>query len=191
MDRKRWLYLEIAGTLFTYIAGHVLQQCYALSGGAAWAILFACVNQSTWEHVKLFSMPYILWGFIELAALRLPLRRFVVAKVTGLFLLSGSIILFFSVYSGMVGASYFILDVLSVFACVGVAHLLSYKLVLSRANVDWLFPIAVSVLVLFLSMYITFTVKPPHFRLFEDPDTRIYGITNVPREYSAQAYETK
>lgn len=176
MDRKRWLYLELAGTLFTYIAGHVLQQCYAFSNGAAWAILFASVNQSTWEHVKLFSMPYILWGFIELAALRLSLRRFVVAKVTGLFLLSALIILFFSVYSSMVGASYFILDVLSIFACVGIAHLLSYKLVLSGGNVDWLFSIAVSALVLFLSMYITFTVKPPHFRLFEDPATQLYGL---------------
>ena len=64
MEEKqhRW---EMAGLLLTLIAGNLLHFVYGWSGGNPVAAAFAAVNESTWEHMKLLAVPWLLWTLAE------------------------------------------------------------------------------------------------------------------------------
>ncbi|MBQ2346921.1 MAG: hypothetical protein II388_00915 [Clostridia bacterium] len=76
---------EICGAVFVSIAASVLHFLYEWSGEEVWASLFSAVNESVWEHMKIFSLPYVVWAFVELCCIRIPFKRFVSGKVLSLY----------------------------------------------------------------------------------------------------------
>lgn len=141
MDRNCLKKMEIIGVFFTFIGGTLLHFAYEWSGGAVWSILFGAVNESVWEHVKIFAMPYLLWGVLELCCARPYFKMFVIAKVAGVYFLSAIIIAFFYLYSGIAGTSVLWVDIVSVFVWIALAHLLSYKITLSDRDLRaWFVP---------------------------------------------------
>ena len=69
--KKKILWLELAGFMFTLVAGTVMHFGLELTGFArSWAWLFP-VNESPWEHLKLSFYPIVFWGLILYAILRL------------------------------------------------------------------------------------------------------------------------
>ena len=56
---------EIAGLLLTLAAGNLLHFVYGWSGNHPMAAAFAAVNESTWEHMKLLAVPWLLWTLAE------------------------------------------------------------------------------------------------------------------------------
>ena len=74
------------------------------------------------------------------------------------------------------GHSILLLDIVSVFIWIILAHYISYKLVLSNLELDKFFTISAFLLTILLAMYLTFSVNPPKLDLFKDPQTGLYGI---------------
>lgn len=185
INNKEFFKLEIIGSIFCVIAGTLLHFVYEWSDKAVWSILFGSVNESVWEHVKIFSLPYIVWAIIEMAKIKLPIKKFVVSKTIGLYFLILSVILFFYIYSGILGRSFLIVDIISIVVWVFLAHLISYKLLTSNLNLSQWFTIACFMILLFLAMFFTFTVSPPKIDLFRDPLTGLYGI--IPKSYDTGA----
>ncbi|HIQ80628.1 MAG TPA: hypothetical protein IAD32_05005 [Candidatus Scatavimonas merdigallinarum] len=176
MDRNCLKKMEIIGVFFTFIGGTLLHFAYEWSGGAVWSILFGAVNESVWEHVKIFAMPYLLWGVLELCCARPYFKMFVIAKVAGVYFLSAIIIAFFYLYSGIAGTSVLWVDIVSVFVWIALAHLLSYKITLSDRDLRAWFVPALFALLLFAAMYFGFSAAPPQIDLFKDPQTGAYGL---------------
>ena len=176
---KRLLKYEIIGTFFTFICASLLHFVYRWTNGAVWTIIIGAVNESVWEHIKIFALPYILWGIIELAVLQVPARRLIVTKTLGLYILSSITIVFFYSYTTIIGTSIVIVDIISVFVWVMLAHTISYKLMISKAKIEQFFTPACLALAIYLSMYISFTINPPHLELFRDPLTNLYGIIAI------------
>ena len=67
---KRLFYWELAGALFTAAMGTLLHFVYDWTGQSPIAAPLAAVNESTWEHMKLFITPWVLWSLVERIALR-------------------------------------------------------------------------------------------------------------------------
>ena len=68
--KKRVLWLELTGFMFTLIAGTAMHFGFELTGfDHRWAWLFP-VNESPWEHLKLSFYPIIFWGLILYAILQ-------------------------------------------------------------------------------------------------------------------------
>lgn len=63
-DKRRDAW-EIAGLLWTLAAGNGLHFVYDWTGESVAAALFASVNESTWEHMKLLAVPWILFSLVE------------------------------------------------------------------------------------------------------------------------------
>ena len=168
--------MEIWGVLFTFISGTLLHFCYELSNRAVWSILIAAINESVWEHIKIFILPYLFWAIIEICYLRTPMKKTIVAKTIGIYIFSAITILFYYTYSGILGHSISLLDIVSVFIWIILAHYISYKLVLSNLELDKFFTISAFLLTILLAMYLTFSVNPPKLDLFKDPQTGLYGI---------------
>ena len=57
--------LEIIGFFFVSIVGTLLHFAYEASGSNFIAGIFAPVNESTFEHLKLLFYPFIIYGIIE------------------------------------------------------------------------------------------------------------------------------
>ena len=70
MAEKRWRTWETVGLLVVLAAGNLLHFIYDWTGQSPIAAPLAAVNESTWEHMKLFITPWVLWSLVECIALR-------------------------------------------------------------------------------------------------------------------------
>ena len=176
-QKERFQQLETWGVAFTCLTGLLLHFSYRLSGGAVWSILFGAANGSVWETVKIMALPYLCWSIVELCFLRLPLKNFVVARVAGLYAMGLGTIAFRLLYTGILGSNYAWVDVLGfvVFAAFGFWVSSRMMGADSKKIRPW-FTAAVFAMALFIAMYLTFTVNPPHISLFLDSSTGTYGI---------------
>ena len=176
MNKRVFFWSEAAGVAVIYLIATLLHFVYPLSGGTALSILFGSVNESVWEHVKIFAAGYTAYAALELLWTKAPFRKFLVAKVCGLYLLSGSLIGFFYLYTSLIGRNIPVLDILSSLVFVALAQWCSYRLTLTQKDTKRCFHEAAMLLMLFFLSFFSFTVFPPRCPLFRDPVTGGYGI---------------
>lgn len=183
-DRQFKLFLisEKMGIFFVFTAAVFLHFIYDWSGQQTWAVMFGAVNESTWEHIKIFALPYVIWGFIELFCIEnLPFRKFVAAKTVGLYSLMISIPVFFYSYSTLLGDNILWVDISSGFLLTALSFYISFKVFTRAKNPEKFFGLSLFLLILYYLMFGFFTTAPPKIFLFQDPVNGFYGIP--PRSY--------
>lgn len=168
----------LIGSVFIFLAGTELHFFYEQSGGHVLSILFGAVNESTWEHIKMFIAPYVVWSILELAYLRPSFKAFVVGKVLGLYVFPVGIITLFYSYTAIVGAHFLWADILIALIVCVLAQCISHKVYFLGKKSARFFTLALTALVLMAVMYFSFTAVPPRAELFRDPVTNSYGIPN-------------
>ncbi len=176
MNAQRLKRYEISGAVLIFASAVLLHFSYELTNGNVFAILFGSVNESVWENVKNFMLPYVLWGFVELFCLRPPLRQFAVAKTAGLYFLVFANIISFYIYTFFTGGPILAADIIFSAIWLAAAQYVSYKTATSEKIPENSFSVACFLLLLFLVMYFTFTAFPPKIDLFRDNVTGTYGI---------------
>mgnify|MGYP001722860845 CR=1 FL=1 len=144
MAEKRWRTWETVGLLVVLAAGNLLHFVYDWTGQSPIAAPLAAVNESTWEHMKLFITPWVLWSLVECIALRghgalLPAR--------GLGLLTGlaAIPALFYTYQGILGRGIMWVDVLIFQLAVLLAFIMMQAQVTTFAEAATLIPTTGSV----------------------------------------------
>ena len=164
---KKIIPLECGGFLFVLAASAFMRRLYEWNNHELLGILFGAVNGSIWESCKTLLLPYLLWGLIEILAVRVSLYRFTVAKTAGLYLLG---VLYLALrLCGMHGAVAAVLSLAAGFA-------VSSALYGSNLHLRELFAPAIALLFLFVALYFSLTPFPPKTALFLDPATGMYGI---------------
>ena len=176
MNNKLLKTLSITGVPVIYAIATLLHFFYDLTNGSVLAILFSAVNESVWEHIKIFSVGFILWSVIELLWAKPPFRKFVTAKTLSLYFLSLSIIVFFYSYTTITGEPILLIDLISSAVFVALSQYISYRLTVSDNNISDYFLVTVMLLMLYFVMFFSFTLFPPKIDLFKDPVTGMYGI---------------
>ena len=173
---------EAAGAVFIYSLAVFLHFVYELSGGSALGMVFGAVNESVWEHVKIFSIAYMAWAMIQLLYLRLPFKQYAVSKCIGLYALLGAMIGFYYAYTAVVGTNIPLVDILSSLVFVIAAQWLSFVLETGDNRLRDFFVPAMLTLFLYYLMFFSFTAFPPRTGLFRDPVNGGYGIeSKIPR----------
>ena len=61
-ELRRW---EIVGFIATGLFGTLLHFVYEWSGGNRVIAVFSAVNESTWEHMKLLFIPFLVFTVVE------------------------------------------------------------------------------------------------------------------------------
>lgn len=105
----------IAGYLFTAVFGTLSHFLYDCSGQNLFIALFAPVNESIWEHMKLSFFPVLLYAFF-LSYIRQPEKEFHTLRdslLLGNFIGTLSIPVIFYTYSGILGRHFLIADILT------------------------------------------------------------------------------
>ena len=174
--KKKTLRLAISGAAFVIVTGTLLHFVYEWSGNNSFVGVFSPINESVWEHLKLAFVPILFFAFIEYYFLRKDVHNFWFGKAVECLLVMGIIVTFFYTYSGIIGRSIVVVDILSFFAAVIIGKVTSYRLLLKGTEKRRSAVVPAFVLLLIAASFIVFTFYPPHIPLFEDSQTSTYGI---------------
>lgn len=188
MPKKLLLKLEIAGPFVVFTLASLLHFIYSLSPNVLTS-LFGAVNESVWEHIKIFSIAYLFYGFIEFLWAKPNLRRFAVAKVVGVLAQGLFIPLGYYSYTFFTKEPVLIADLLIGFLAAVVGFLVSYKLYMSDREIEKYFLTSIMMLFLILMMLLCFTYFPPKAELFRDVVTGEYGVEAVTLDKGAFAID--
>ena len=123
---QKWRTWEMAGLLAALLLGNTLHFVYDWTGQARWAAYLAATNESTWEHMKLLAVPWVLWTIAECIGLR-SLRP-AGPRAAGLLAGLAAIPLLFYGYVGVIGFHVAVVDVLIFQAAVLLAFWVSTAL---------------------------------------------------------------
>lgn len=167
---------EIAGILFVIILSIFLQNLFNLTDRNLIGVMFGSVNNSIWEFTKTLLLPYFLWSMIELLSVRTPFRRFVVSKTVSLYFLGLSYILITLVTNLLGLCTNALPELVAAAVCVAMTQFLSMRLIRSNFNTQNLYYPSIFLLLLFIALFLSFTVFPPEMYIFKDRDTGLYGI---------------
>lgn len=166
----------IPGFLFTVVFGSLLHFAYQWSGNNALVGLFAPVNESAWEHLKLIITPMVLYGIIELFGRSGKRPNFIPVRVLSIIYAMLLTITVFYTYSGIIGKNYLVIDILIFIVSVYAAYRFGARLMQTeRFSSPLTKLVAIVLIILLIGAFAVFTVDTPHIDLFKDQNTGDYG----------------
>ncbi len=179
-EKTRTILTCTLGVGACFALSSLLHLAYKLSGRSIIVAVFASVNESVWEHVKILVIPFLLWSIAEYYILKPNFKRLIVARCAGTLTIMLLTVCFFFVYSGIWGSSVLWIDITAAFLWIACGELVSIRIINSDMNVRDIFPISAALLCLIIVMLLCFTVSPPKIGLFRDPVTQLYGLETRP-----------
>lgn len=185
MGKNLLLKLEAAGAVIVFILASLLHYSYDLSPNVLTS-LFGAVNESIWEHIKIFTIAYLFYAFIEFLWARPSLKRFTVAKVAGALIQGAFIPLAYYAYTFFTKKPVLIVDLLIGFLAAALGFFVSYRLYKSDREIEKYFLTSIMMLFLILMSLLCFTYFPPEVELFRDVVTGEYGV--VPKNIDMGAF---
>ena len=82
-ELRRW---ELIGFAVTGLFGTLLHFVYEWTGGSRVAAAFSAVNESTWEHMKLLFIPFLVFTVVEFIVFSEAFRNFFAVKAASILL---------------------------------------------------------------------------------------------------------
>ncbi|MDX1580193.1 MAG: DUF6512 family protein [Alphaproteobacteria bacterium] len=173
---KAFRLIVLCGVPVIFVAGALLH--FALEWSGYWRPLaiFAAVNESVWEHLKIAVWPAFFWGLVEWSALRRNLSHFWAAKTAGLLVMPLVITGLFYSYTSLTGANYLAVDIGTFFLAIAAGQVVTWRLIRAPAPGRVLRLLAGIILGLLLAAFCSLTYLPPHHPLFLDSNTGEYGL---------------
>lgn len=172
--KKSLILWQVGGMTAVAVLGTLLHFLYDWTGSAAVAP-FSAVNESTWEHMKLFFYPAALYAVVQCFFFRKEYPDFWCVKLLGI--LTGLLLIpvLFYTLNGAFGKTPDWVNITIFFISLIFAFLLEWRLFVSPpmrcAPI-----VAIIVLVGLCVAFVAFTYLPPHIPLFLDPVTKTYGV---------------
>lgn len=172
---QKWRTWELAGLFAALLLGNTLHFVYDWTGQARWAAYLAAANESTWEHMKLLAVPWVLFSLVEYIALRTD--GVAAPRAAGLLAGLAAIPTLFYTYKGIVGQGYMIVDILIFQVSVLLAFWVSRVLQKGRRLAGGAWTVAGLLALLGIwAAFLLFTFRPPELAIFIDPVTGTRGI---------------
>ena len=166
---------QFFGFAVTSLGGTILHFLYEWTGGSLWAAPFSGVNESTWEHMKLFFWPAFIFAIVQSFLFR-DREDFWCVKSSGILLGLALIPALFYTYNGVVGRSPDWLNIAIFFISAAIAYAYETRL-FKGERVRCRSPkLAFALLCVIALLFILFTFLTPEIEIFRDPVTQEFGI---------------
>ena len=167
---------QLLGFAVTSFVGTLLHFLYDWLGESAWIAPFSGVNESTWEHMKLFFWPAFLFAAVQSFFFR-ERKDFWCIKLRGSLLGLSLIPVLFYTYNGAIGPSPDWLNIAIFFLSVMATYVFEGRL-LHRDDVPCRsHKAALGTLCAIAVLFVIFTFQTPPIGIFKDPVTGVYGIS--------------
>ena len=173
MNRSLYLW-QIAGFLFVSIIGTLLHFTYDLSTQNLAVALFSAVNESVWEHMKLFFFPVVFFALIEYFFWGKQNKHFWSIKLRGVVLGIVLNIVLYYLISGAFGISALWVDVALFYVIIAVVFLYETYMFKKQRDVKISERTALILFCVIALCFVIFTFLTPQIPLFEAAGT--YGI---------------
>ena len=122
----------------------------------------------------------IIAAIIEYFFVKDEVNNYVEAKTIGIFTAISFIVVLFFTYSGIIGTSIIVIDILIFIASIILGEYVAYKLMKREDESTYITEIlSIIILVFLLICFIVFTYLPPEVNLFRDVIKGVYGIGNI------------
>ncbi len=168
---------QIVGFIITVVIGTVLHFTYEWSGENAFVGAFSAVNESVWEHLKLLSVPMLLFGVAEYFVYGSKKDNFVPVRLLSILLGMALTVTVFYTYSGIIGEHIPIVDIILFVVAAFVSYRYSYKMLQTdRYSSKLSRGLAVFGVIILVACIIIFTFVPPHIGLFQDSNSGAFGV---------------
>lgn len=168
--------MEVLGIIFVMLMSLPLRYIYIWAPQNVTSLLFGAINNSVWENIKVFAMPYVVWSILELAIATPYFKQFVISKVTGLYMFSITYVVISQVCKAFIPTSSLAVSLVIALVCVVLAFVTSYNITMADTDFRAWFTLCVLLLLLYFIMYFCFSAAAPKLELFKDPQTGLYGI---------------
>lgn len=158
----------IKGIIFVVILGCISHFVFDWTGNnIAVGFLFP-VNESIWEHMKLFFYPMALYSIYMNKKLEKDYPYITTSLLLGI--ISGTLVIpvIYYTYSGILGYHVTLIDILILFISIFLSFVLIYKMAKFRKSSTNLFLMKAAVIIIAVC-FILFTYFPPKINLFFDP----------------------
>jgi len=150
--------------LFVVLFGVFLHFAYELSGNNPIVGLFAPVNESVWEHLKLLFFPMLVLTVWDLFTNNRNNLNFLPARTIGILSGLAFIVIFYYTITGIIGMDISWINIVIYLLAVAYAFWLERKIYARCRNlsITW----AIIILVVFIILFIIFTIAPPALGIF-------------------------
>lgn len=167
--KKLWNMAELPYIIAVAALGSLNHFIYEWSGENAFAALFCPVSESVWEHLKLLFFPYlfaVVW--IYFYERRSAPARYFCSRFLAVLIGMAFIVISFYTYTGIIGQSFVVIDILIFFAAVLAAFRAApvlYRCPVCKKATSLIFAGWIFAAVCFFF----FTCQPPNLPLFFSP----------------------
>ena len=175
MKRSVWIW-QLWGFAVSVLGGTLLHFLYDWFGKPIWIAPFSSVNESTFEHMKLFFFPALIFAIIQSFFFK-EQENFWCIKFKGTSLALILIPVLFYTYNGAIGKSPDWINIAIFFISAAVAFI--YELSLFNSEKSCILSEKWCIFALFMMVicFVVFTFKAPEIGIFKDPITNTYGIS--------------
>ena len=174
------LHWILLGIPVLFILGFFMHYIYEWSGDSKIVGIFAPVNESVWEHLKLTFWPMLFWwiaGFVMLGKNNKILTSQWFTSCTIAELLCPLVVIcFYYTYTGAFGIESLVLDIFSLLLGLTLAQVFVYHMYKYAHFSQYCLYISVIILILMTLAFTIFTFYPPHIPLFKNSVTGKYGM---------------
>lgn len=163
------------GIIFIFSLGALFHFLYEISGHNKIVALFAAVNESTWEHIKMALSATFIYSLYD-GFVYGSYSNYFPAKVLSILTIIFFIIIVFYTYTSFTKKPILVLDILLFFFSIYLSQRLFY-FIISLNPFEYTFQyISVVLLFIIFGSYMTLTLLPLENIIFQDPITKKYGI---------------
>ena len=165
---------QLAGFVSTVLFGTLLHFLY----GWTQSILispFSCINESTWEHMKIAFWPMLIFAIIQYFKFK-NREDYWYIKLKGILIGIFLIPIIFYTYNGVIGKSPDWVNITIYIISIGIAYLYEIKQFNQEIEKPISYKIPIAILCLISLLFIIFTFKTPNLGIFIDPITNEKGL---------------
>ena len=165
----------ITGIILICVVGTLLHFVYEWSHHNKIVAIFAAVNESTWEHIKICMTPTILWSLLYIGK-----PNYITSLALTLLTIIVLIPILFYTYTAFTKKSMLVIDVICFYITVIVSQLV-FKYFINMNELPRIYTyLSIGLLVIEMICYFTFTYYPFKNFIFKDPITHKYGLEGHP-----------
>lgn len=167
LDKKLFQF-SIGGFVFVSILGTLMHFAYDWSGQNSFVALFAAVNESTWEHMKLLFFPMFVFQIYQYVNLGHEYPRILCGGLYATIIGTFSIPILFYGYQAIFGSSSLVVDISIFFISVLIGMIFNYLLA-DVCKGEWCQILSLLLTAFLIIAFFIFTFFPPDCFLFQTP----------------------
>lgn len=167
------MYIIISCVVISLV-GTLLHFVYEWSNHNKFVGLFAAVNESTWEHIKIALTASFLWSLVDGFKFG-EYNNYFTAKAVSLLAIIIIIPLLFYTYKSILKKSYLPIDIVIFNIAIIVSQLL-FNWIINLDDLNFIYNyISCIILFIIFAFYMVNTLLPRRNEIFKDPLTNKYG----------------